>query len=185
MTTNNNWCSPSSRVDSHIRQRKNDGIKMKQSCIFFDSFFNYQSQINHFHLLIFGIKLGFNHILTYYITNFILFEHFMIFKLNETISNSGPFFGTYTCHVNFKCMLHARFQFVDLIHIACQNDEVVYVYIYKHNLVGRLQNVQRVISMAICKTLNMGVHSIWQYHKHILKTNERLLSSWMIIKWLT
>ena len=44
--------------------------------------------------------------------------------------------------------LEANLQLVDHVYVACQNDEVVYIYDHNHNVVATLENIQRVICMA-------------------------------------
>lgn len=49
-------------------------------------------------------------------------------------------------------MFKDRLQLVDHVHIAYENDEVVYKCDYHHNIVVSLQNMQLVIRMAHRKT---------------------------------
>ena len=49
--------------------------------------------------------------------------------------------------VTFKASL----LLIDHVHVACQNDEVIYVYDYNYNVVASLQTVQRVIRMTLRK----------------------------------
>ena len=39
---------------------------------------------------------------------------------------------------HFKIVLEAIFQFIDDVHIVCQNDDVVHIYDYNHNVVVNL-----------------------------------------------
>jgi hypothetical protein len=39
---------------------------------------------------------------------------------------------------HLELALEARFQLIDHVHISCQNDEILYIYDYNHNIMASL-----------------------------------------------
>ena len=97
LPTNNNCCSPSSRVDSHIGQKHKWWNKHEASDLYnlIDSFFNY----TNLDKLIFT-RFFYHHWFSSYIYlfyfNFISFKHLPVSKCNDTM----VYYWTYIFHIN-------------------------------------------------------------------------------------